>query len=140
MRLQEKFKLGSYITGKIDQEFRWGLNDCNTFFIELHDKIYGTNDLPRVKNKYFDRHTANRFLRDLGQTPAQWLHFRNYRKLPGLDNWQDGDVVIFQHKVFASVYVYFDGAFWTVPEGQTMRGYHPDALTKHKIQGWRKNG
>jgi len=145
MRLQDKFKLGSFITGKIDQEFRWGQNDCNTFFIELHDKLYGTNDLSRVVDQYFDRNTAKKFLTDLGLTPAQWLHMRNYRRIPDLISksnnfWQDGDVAIFQHKVFASVYVYFDGAFWTVPEGQTMKGYHPDALTKHNIQGWRKDG
>ena len=140
MKLQDKFKLGSFITGKMGQDFHWGINDCNTFFIELHDKLYGTDDLKRVQEKYFDKRTAIQFLKDLGITPAQWLYMRNYRKLEDNFRWTDGDVAIHQHKTYASVYVYFNGAFWTVPEGKVMTGYHPKAFEKIKLTGWRKDG
>ena len=139
MRIQDQFKIGTFIAEKTDQAFRWGVNDCNTFFIELHDRLYGSRDLERVRNQYTDRSTARAFLKKLGLTPAQWLHMRNYSKISNTD-WQPGDVAILQHQVFASVYVYFDGAFWTVPEGKSITGYRPEALTKHDIQGWRKNG
>ena len=132
--------MGSFISGKVGQEFRWGINDCNTFFIELHDKLYGTDDLKRVKQQYINKKTAIKFLKNLGLTPAQWLHIRNYSQIKGKKDWQDGDVLTIQHKIYASVYVYFDGAFWTVPEEQTMRGYHPDSFTNVTYTGWRKNG
>ena len=140
MRLQDKFKLGSFITGKMGQDFHWGINDCNTFFIELHDMLYNTKDLERVKEQYNNKRTAIQFLKNLSITPAQWLYMRHYRKLEGEYEWEDGDVAIHQHKVYASVYVYFDGAFWTVPEDKTMTGYHPKAFDNINLVGWRKNG
>lgn len=140
MNTQDKFRLGSFITRKTGQDFAWGVNDCNTFFIELHDLLYGTTDLDRVKAQYRNRHQAVKFLKQLGLTPAQWLYMRDYGVIQDPVDWQDGDVAIIQHRVFASVYVYFNGAFWTVPEGQQMRGYHPEALANQPVTGYRKNG
>lgn len=140
MKTQDKFIMGSFITRKTGQDFYWGINDCNTFFIELHDELYGTDDLKRVKEQYANRPEAVKFMKNLGLTPAQWLHMRNYRKLEDKFRWTDGDVGIIQHKVFASVYVYFNGAFWTVPEGEKMKGYNPKAFKDQPIVGFRKNG
>ena len=138
--MQDKFKTGSWITGRRDTEFRWGFWDCNTFFIEWHDMIYNRNDLEGVQNHYSSKTGAKAYMVKLGLTPGQWLHIRNYKKGSGNTTWKDGDVALIEHKWYASVYVYFDGAFWTVPENKKLTGYTPEAVEKHMTSWWRKNG
>jgi hypothetical protein len=139
MKLQDKFKLGNYISSKTDEPFIWSHNDCNTFFIEFHDMMYGTDDLKRIKDKYHDRRAAIKFQKTM-VSPAQWLHLKGYEKISAPYNWQDGDVAVNQHKYYASGFIYFDGAFWTVVEGKTLTGYAPEAMEPHITNGWRKIG
>lgn len=141
MRLQDKFKVGSWLTGNTNKEFRWGTWDCNTFFIELHDMIYNTDDLTRVAEQYSNRSGAIRFLKGLGLSPGQWLAIRSYKKHSGIPNkWKDGDVALVEHRRYASVYFYFNGAFWTVPEGEKLQGYTPASVENAMTSWWRKDG
>lgn len=135
MNLQQKFKLGSYITSKKGQPFQWGINDCNTFFTEYSDMFYNTEDTKRIKGQYLDRRSGIKFWRNLGLTPAQWLHMRGWEKID--DDYADGDIIVFERKAYSSVYIYFDGAFWTVAENEECKGYHPTAFENLKTQGWR---
>ena len=45
MHLQRRIKLASIISQYAETEYEWGQNDCNTFFLDVHDKMYGTRDL-----------------------------------------------------------------------------------------------
>jgi len=68
-----------------------------------------------------------------------WLHLRDYKELKAKNpQWENGDVVTIERGYYASVYVYFEGAFWTVPEGQEIKGYHPKAFKKLEKRNWRK--
>jgi hypothetical protein len=139
LKMQQKFIAGNYITNKMGKDFEWGVNDCNTFFIELHDLLYETDDLPRVKEKYSTRKGAMKFLKDLKLTPAQWLTLRDYKKLKANNpQYQDGDVLLLPQRVYSSVFFYFNGALWTFPEGKELRGYAPKAFNKLEKTVWRK--
>lgn len=139
LKMQQKFIAGNYITNKMGKDFEWGVNDCNTFFIELHDLLYETEDLPRVKEQYSTRKGAIKFLKDLQLTPAQWLTLRDYKKLKATNpQYQDGDVLLLPMRVYSSVFFYFNGALWTFPEGKELRGYAPKAFNKLEKTVWRK--
>lgn len=139
MNIQNSLKLRSIIKGQAGKPFEWGVHDCNTFFIDIHDKMYGTTDIQKVKNQYSDRRSAIKFLRDqLKLTPAQWLHFRNYVPIAEPGNWVAGDVVLIQHPVYASVYIYSEGAFWTVPENSELVAYTTGAVESQLTSAWRK--
>ena len=138
MQLQDKFKVGSWLTSKQGQAFNWGTWDCNIFFVELHDMLYGTTDLDRVHRKYQDRRSGVRVLREIG-TPAQWLHFKNYKKKTSSHpKWRDGDIATIDQRLYYSVYFYFDGAFWTVPEEGQLTGYTPASVENVMTAWWRK--
>jgi hypothetical protein len=140
MELQQQLKMGSFISKRTGKAFEWNVNDCNTFFIEMHDYVYGTTDYEdKVKGAYSHKEGAKEFMRNLKITPAMWLHLRDYKELKAKNpQWENGDVVTIERGYYASVYVYFEGAFWTVPEGQEIKGYHPKAFKKLEKRNWRK--
>ena len=140
LSLQQKLKMNHHIQGLIGQDFRWGFNDCNLFLIKLFDYVNDTNKAEQIVNQYHDRSSAIAFHRRLGLSPAQWLHLNGFEKRDYNGEWQDGDVAIHQHKVYATAYVYFNRAAWTVPEGKKLTGYHPTALEPHITSYWRYNG
>jgi hypothetical protein len=134
MDLQQQIKMGAFISKRQGMEFQWGVNDCNTFFIEMHDYVYGTDDFEtRVKEKYNDKRSAIQFMKDLGLTPGQWLALRDYTKLTSQNpQYRNGDVAIVTHKqnLYACVWVYYEGAFWGVPEGEEIQGYKPSMMRR----------
>jgi len=140
LTLQQKLKMNHHIHGLVGQEFRWGFNDCNLFLIKLFDYVNGTNRAERIENQYWDRRSAVEFHKRLGLTPSQWLHLNGFEKIEHDGEWQDGDVAIHQHKIYATAYVYFNRAVWTVPEGKSLTGYAPVALEPHITSYWRYNG
>ena len=137
MNLQEQIKMAAFISRREGDAFDWGKNDCNTFFIEMHDYVYGTQDMLKIQHQYGTRRGAIEFMRRLKLSPAQWLFLRGYRKMtePGFIN---GDVVIHDHKVYATVFVYFEGVFWSVQENTECQAYTVAAVTAQPHQGWRK--
>ena len=141
MNTQEKFKLGSWISRNTGQDFHWGVWDCNIFFVEYHDMMYGTNDLDRIYKKYIDRRSGIRLLKSMGLTSTQWLTIKGYKQLKTTPKkLLPGDVAVLDHKLYASVYIYFEGAWWSVQEDTGLRGYTPDAVKKAKPTWWRKDG
>ena len=140
MNTQDKFKMGSWISGHIDTEFHWGHWDCNIFFVAYHDMMYGTKDLDRVVNQYFDKRSGIRLLKNMGLTPNQWLHMKDYSKISENTKKKDGDLAVLDHKLYASVYIYYNGAYWSVQENVGLAGYTPSAIKKAKPTWWRKNG
>lgn len=141
MKLQDKFKLGSWLSRNTDKDFHWGVWDCNIFFVEYHDIMYNTDDLKRIQNKYFDKRSGIRLLRDMKLTSGQWLTLRNYKKSPTKKpKWKDGDIALQEHRLYASVFIYFDGAFWSVTENSTLKGYTPKAVETAMTSWWRKDG
>ena len=140
MNTQNKFKLGNWITGNMNKEFYWGQWDCNIFFVEYHDMLYGTDDLKRIRNMYFDKRSGIRLLRDMKLTPNQWLTIRGYKQQDGTQTHTDGDLAVLNHKFYASVYIYFNGAFWSVQENVGLKGFTKEAVEKVNPTWWRKDG
>jgi len=139
MNIQNSLKLRSIIKSQAGKPFEWGVHDCNTFFIDIHDKMYGTNDIQQVRDQYATRRGAIKFLRDrLKLTPAQWLHFRNYIAIEDTSKWMPGDVALIQHPTYASVYIYCEGVFWTVPEDGELVAYEKSAVESQLTSAWRK--
>lgn len=140
MNIQDSIKLLSIIRKQAGKPFQWGVHDCNTFFIEIHDKMYGSKDIETVRDQYGDRRGAIVFLnKTLGLSAAQWLHFRNYRKVASKKpRWTAGDVVLIERHAYSSVYIYSEGAFWTVPENSELVAYDPSAVQKEMTSAWRK--
>ena len=52
--------------------------------------------------------------------------------------WSAGDVVLIERHAYSSVYIYSEGAFWTVPEGSELVAYDPSAVAKEMTSAWRK--
>lgn len=138
MKTQQQLKMAAFISRHAGEAFAWGTNDCNTFFIEMHDYVYGTTDMLKVKNHYGSRRGACEFMRKLGLTPGQWLHLRGYKRITSADAWQNGDVATHNHRLYATVFVYFEGVFWSVQEETECAAYTVEAVTSAEHQGWRK--
>jgi hypothetical protein len=140
MNIQDSLKLRDIIKKQAGKEFEWGVHDCNTFFIDIHDKMYGSQDIEKVKHQYSNRRGAIVFLnKTLKLTAAQWLHFRKYKKITAKKpKWTAGDVVLIENPAYSSVYIYSEGAFWTVPEGSELVAYDPSAVAKEMTSAWRK--
>lgn len=137
LTIQQQFKAQQYIQSWANQEFDWGTADCNQFFIGFHDAVYGTRDLPRVQNQYASRSSARQFLKNLGLTSRQWLTMRGYKPLESLE-FENGDVVIHDHKFFSTVFVYWQGVFVSCLEEVNFAGYTPEAVTSRSYTAWRK--
>jgi len=140
MDIQDSIKLLSIIRKQAGKPFQWGVHDCNTFFIEIHDQMYGSRDIEKVRDQYGDRRGAIVFLnKTLKLSAAQWLHLRNYKKIVSKKpKWTAGDVVLIERHAYSSVYIYSEGAFWTVPEGSELVAYDPSAVAKEMTSAWRK--
>lgn len=72
-------RLAWYVAKKRHSQFEWGKNDCNTFVVEMHDYVWGTDYLPRLYGKYSSLLSAARFSRRDIQAP-DWLTEAGYRK------------------------------------------------------------
>jgi hypothetical protein len=64
-------KLGLWLSTKRHTQFEWGKNDCNTFVLEMHDHMHGTNYLKLIKEKYANKMGAARFAKRWPSAPAQ---------------------------------------------------------------------
>jgi hypothetical protein len=136
MKLQDKFKLAKYITGKTGADYAWGTNDCNTFLFEFHDYAYGTNLMSLCKYRTKDQ--AREFSRNY-MSVNQWMNIHDYKEIKGKNpKWQEGDVVV--HSVYDWMhigYIYHNGAFWTMTE-KGLNNYTPKVINKIKTNAWRK--
>lgn len=140
MNTQDHFKLGSWLSNNTTRNHHWGVWDCNIFFVEYHDMMYGTDDLKRITNRYWDKKSGIKLLREFNLTPRQWLTVRGYKQTNTIRKWKTGDLATIDHKLYYTVYVWFNGAFWTVQEGKGLVGVTPQAVQKAGVTWWRKDG
>ncbi len=86
-------QLGQYIASKRHDAFEWGVNDCHTFVLEMHDTVYGTQWLQDLKNKYNTRMGAYRLAKTWDA--QQQMQFMGYDEAGDMCS---GDVVLVPHK------------------------------------------
>lgn len=139
MHLQHRIKLASIISKYHDTEYQWGQADCNLFFIDVHDQMYGTNDLQEIQGKYEDLKSGIRYLKKkIKKTPEEWMMSRHYTLLKHTDV-KVGDVALFQHKSYESVFIYSDGAWWSMVEEQNgLVGAPTEDVLAQATSLWRK--
>ena len=130
----------SYISRTEGAPFEWNRLDCNTFFIGMHDAVYGTRLLDQVRDRYGSRRGAIKYMREQGLTPNQYLYLRGYRQVSVSDpvDFQSGDVVLHPNRVYATVFVYFEGVFWGVLEDQHCGAFTVASVTGVEHTVWRK--
>jgi len=140
LTLQQKLQINDYLVKCTGSAFQWGINDCNTFAIQIFDIINNTNKLDKVKEKYYNKRSAIKFQKEY-LSPRQIMHVNKFTELTDIDfEWQDGDVALVEHKYYATAYVYFNRVFWSVPEEQELTAYDPDTVKCAMTSGWRHNG
>jgi hypothetical protein len=115
MELQQKLITQQHMLQYHNTEFVWGESDCNIFFIDWHDKVYGTTDLKKVKHQYISQRDAVRFYRKMGITANQWMHFKGYNKTD-TKVWRDGDILYVPHKLYPTAWIVFNNRCWSMLE------------------------
>ena len=137
MTLQQQLAMSSFIARNLNRKFAWGQWDCNLFFVELHDYVYGTRDRLRIIDKYDSAKTAFRFYRDFGVTGTQWMRLKGYEAILAHEV-QEGDVALESTKLYAVPFVFHNGSFWTLVEGAQLAGYTTQAVAQAAVSYWRK--
>ena len=136
MKLQQHLILAKYIANLHGKDHTWGSMDCCTVFLECHDALWDTDKAKPVKGKYHNKGSAIEFYKNMKLTWRQWLHTNKYRKVE--DDLKEGDIAVLDHKVFPSIYIYHNKAFWTMSEDRNLIGVDPETLTEHKnVSFWR---
>lgn len=139
MHLQRRIKLASIISQYAETEFERGQNDCNTFFLDVHDKMYGTCDREEVVGKYDDLKSGIRYLKKkVKLSPHQWMMARHYAVLRDRDV-KVGDVALIEHRGYATAFIYSDGAWWTMLERTGgLNGVSTPDMLLQATSVWRK--
>jgi serine protease inhibitor len=142
MNLNQTIKHMAFIGRAQNKEFAWGKNDCLTFLFGWYDYVYGTDHTKGIMNEYHSRNSALRFWRKYPMSVNQWMHLRKFKKL---ENEQpvEGDVRIIDHdkRLFPSAFIYHNGVWWAMREGEGTRGVAENTLNDENSTHWRiKNG
>jgi hypothetical protein len=127
MNTQQTIKHAVYISRATGKDFRWGTNDCMTFLFGWYDYVFGTNHLPSIREKYFDVRTAVKFWHNYPMSVNQWMYLRGFTEVQD-DSLLEGDLRIEDRSAFPSAYIYHNGAWWTVSEGDETRAYTNEAV------------
>lgn len=136
MKLQQNLILAKYIANLHGKDHRWGELDCCTVFLECHDALWGTDKAKPVKGKYHSKGSAVSFYKNMKLTWRQWLFTNNYRQVE--DDLKEGDIAVLDHRLFPTVYIYHNKAFWTMSEDRNLVGVDATALQLNKaVTVWR---
>lgn len=142
MNMNKTIKHFAYIGRAQNREFEWGKHDCLTFLFSWYDYVFGTNHANGIINEYHSRSSALRFWRNYPMSVNQWMHLRKFSKLENTPAIE-GDVRIIDNekRMFPSAYIYHNGAWWTMREGDGTRAVMGNSLTDENSTHWRiKNG
>ena len=121
----------SWIAQKHGSAWQMGRNDCMTCLFEYCDKLYNTDRLKTIFEKYNSKTSAIKFWRDMRTTPAQQMHLLGFEKT---DTPKEMDIAIAE-TVYPTAYFrhndywhgieengYF-GAFQQIPGTHTIWRY-----------------
>jgi len=64
-------KFNNFIEPKLNKQFSWGENDCNTLVLEYLDYMLGTDTLNIAYQKYHTKFGAMRFQKEYQQTISE---------------------------------------------------------------------
>jgi hypothetical protein len=125
-------KLGLWLSTKRHTQFEWGKNDCNTFVLEMHDHLHGTNYLKLIKEKYANKMGAARFAKRWPSAPAQ-LQTMGYKT--GLRP-TTGDVLTQNFGLYYTGWVVLGNEAYSMQEERGLVVAKTSAINDYTI--WRK--
>ena len=138
MNTQQKLISARYIADHLNQEHAWGTIDCCTVFLGWHDRVWGTDKQRDVVDNYNSRRGAIEFYKRMKLSWRQWLHINKYEQLVPLQRVTEGDIAVLDHRLFPTVYIYHNGAFWTMSEDRDFISIDKDSMRKHdNVTIWR---
>lgn len=103
-----------YLMHKRFQEPQWAVNDCNTFIVEYHDYIYGTQHFDNCGFDYNSKLSAGRWQRDFIAAP-------DFMQLIGYDQVllsQTGDVILQDLGPFWCAWLVYERDAYTISHEQ----------------------
>ena len=126
MNKEEQQTLGIWLAEKQWQPWERGKNDCATFFLEWHDKRFGTDERSLVYNKYNDLKSAIRFAKEFFPLEKWqgWFKDHGYKQVT---QPQTGDIVMVQNRYFPSSYIICMNQAWGILDDSKR-------MTKHIIE------
>ena len=136
MKAQQKLISARYIADHLHITHQWGINDCCTVFLKYHDAVWGANKADAVVDKYRGRRGAIEFYKNMKLSWRQWLFMNNYEEHTG--KLAEGDIAVLDNKLFPTVYIYHNGAFWTMSEDRNFIGVDSVTMKSHEnVSVWR---
>lgn len=136
MNTQQKLIGATYIAKHLNLKYERGQTDCLTVFLGYHDALWGTNKLAEIKGKYSDRKSAIQFYRNMKLSWRQWLFINGYKKSE--EKFTEGDIAVLDNGLYPTVYIYHNGAFWTMSEDRNFIGVDANVLSQHEnVTVWR---
>ena len=116
MERVEATELAKFLSTKRHNKFEWGINDCNTLIVDMHDALFGTLFGLAIKGKYTSKIGAYKFQHRFQPAP-DWLAMVGYKQVDTIEN---GDVVVAQynHKLWHGL-IALEGYLYTFKENDS---------------------
>ena len=129
---KNKLKLAKFLAKKNMAPHEYGVNDCMTFAIEWHDHNHGTRQLSKIYRKYHSLATAFKFYRNFLSVNG-WLKANGYQEV---DDIADGDFLVQTVDRLPQVWIYFNGALYTIHEQRGLTAVSQDLVQDYTV--WRR--
>ena len=126
---ENKLKLAKFIAKKSMASHEYGVNDCMTFPIEWHDHCRGTRQLDKIYRRYHSLATAFKFYRNFLSVTG-WLRANGYHEV---DDISDGDFVVQTVDRLPQVWIYFNGALYTIHEQRGLTAVNIELVENYTV-------
>jgi hypothetical protein len=117
--------LGLWLSTKQSEAWVRGKNDCATFFLEWHDKRFGTDERSLVYNKYNDIKSAIRFAKKFFPL-EKWQGWFTDHGYTQVEAPQTGDIVMVEGRYFPSSYIICMNTAWSISD-------NAQRMTRHEL-------
>tara|TARA_Y100000004_G_C8843642_1_gene381608 strand:- start:105 stop:527 length:423 start_codon:yes stop_codon:yes gene_type:complete len=140
MTEEQLAKLQNFFIKKQGVTFEWGHNDCNTLVVEMHDYMYGTSDMSKLRGRYWDLRSAVQFVRQQLDHET-WLKSVGYTQITDDLTPEPGDVIMGYDRVFWCGHIYYNNRVYSIDQDGPFRqvkltDFPP--LNNATMQLWRK--
>jgi len=93
--MEQKFT--AYLQDQMGKPFEWGVNDCNTFVLNLLDHMLDTDLAKQVVGQYHDERSAYRFAKKIGFLKD---YIKDYVVPVERNHAQTGDIILYTDKAW----------------------------------------
>lgn len=109
--LRQQLLLPSYLLQCKQQQFAWGILDCNTFISRWIDQLFMVDSSKEIVGKYSTALQAARFYKRY-RTYSEYLKSWGYKTVK--DRPKTGDILIEQDKLWAVAYIVYNNHAYTL--------------------------